>query len=84
MITKIQFMNAGRLYIAAGCQDGTLIFFFKPILDIFKETQPEATPDQSEIKRGHHTDEITCIANTEEFIAFGSSDNTVTVWKAMT
>jgi len=83
LVSRICFVNVGRVYIAAGCIDGTIVFFFRPIVDSTKENQTPQSMEQSLVKRGVHEADITCISFNTEYVAFGGHDNKISVWKIL-
>jgi WD40 repeat protein len=80
-ICKLHFVNKSKINIVAGCADGAIIFFLKPHLQRNKEVQSSNDLEQCLIKNGIHNQAIMCIKSTNEFIAIGSLDNKVSIWK---
>ena len=65
-ISKILYVNKGKLVLIASCIDGNIIFYYNN--------------NVSEIKK-EHTGDINCLCQNQEFFAAGGHDNTVTFWK---
>lgn len=83
MINCLHFINQGKLLIAGGGNDGSIVFFYRPPVDASKETQLEPGNDSYVVKRDIHRGEINHIDHSIEFIVFGGADNKLSIWKIM-
>ena len=78
-INCLHFLNKGKIYIAAGCSDGTIIFFLKPAIQLNKDTQGDMFPTVT--RKGIHQKDIIKIVSNSESVIFGGFDNKVSVFK---
>ena len=61
LISKIHFVNTQRIFIVAGCSDGTVIFFFYPNVDNTKETQPAQNMESHQTYKNAHKGDLKTI-----------------------
>ena len=83
MLSILHFINQGKLFLAGGSIDGSVVFFYRPPVDNSKETQLEPSNDSFSIKKDIHRGEINHIDHNIDFIVFGGADNKLSIWKIM-
>ena len=69
-ISTIYFVDKGKIYIAAGCADGSVIFFLKPNHQTNKDYHTDDLV-KSVIKKNVHKGAINIIRANSEFLAMG-------------
>lgn len=79
-INTIYYLNRGKIYIAAACADGSVIFFLKPNHQTNKDYQTDDLV-KSIVKKNVHRGAINIIRANSEFLAMGGQDNTISFWK---